>query len=383
MRIPKEATISACENALAILSTLNSPQPLQIPTKLKYASAGGEISWAQFLVTYAQKFGTKARLHTYARSATDIQIETFCDRLYGLIASLGIYDIFGIDKRTGLTDNYRSIALKRLEGLQSHDPYSVTKGASIEVIAADHINRPCPHLLYKKELGTGFKMRSRQEFVDLAAYLIHKTDPVGKIRYKVLTVRALGNILYEIFKNTEDHALWDIDGNRLSVSFRLFQFSVISPDKNALDALSEHFTPFEAYFDRHQPLVNRRHIPFLVLSILDSGPGFAQHWTRATLDSLSIDQEQQAVINCFGYNTTKHHDRFGQGLPLVRSLLRQQDGFLRLRTGRLSLYYDASRDSDSGTDDMPLHAWRPGNGSALAPVAGSLLTILFPIGRDQ
>ena len=153
--------------------------------------------------------------------------------------------------------------------------------------------------------------------------------------------------------------------------------------KPTLEILGKDYSPFEAYFARQKPLVDRQQIPFLMLSILDSGPGFAQRWTRKPLASLSLAQEEEAVANCFGFNTTKGHERFGQGLPLVRSLLREREGFLRLRTGRLSLYYDAGKDDRAEISDVPLSSWSLGSQTTLAPAGGSLLTILLPIGRTQ
>jgi hypothetical protein len=89
-----------------------------------------------------------------------------------------------------------------------------------------------------------------------------------------------------------------------------------------------------------------------------------------------------AVIDCFKKNaTSKRHGDYGQGLPLVIKLLREKRGFLRLRTGRLSLYEDYSRpvgDPDSPPDlqggYLPDKSVR-----TLSRVEGTLVTLLVPL----
>jgi hypothetical protein len=96
---------------------------------------------------------------------------------------------------------------------------------------------------------------------------------------------------------------------------------------------------------------------------------------------MTLDEEEHAVRQCFGSGTSKNHDRFGQGLLHVTRVLRAEGGFLRLRTGRLSLYVDYSA-QDAGADaSHALRRWLPEDGEPLAPVAGSLLTVMLPMKR--
>lgn len=91
------------------------------------------------------------------------------------------------------------------------------------------------------------------------------------------------------------------------------------------------------------------------------------------------EDEERAVRACFGKGSAKGQSRFGEGLPHVLRLLRRQKGFLRLRTGRLSFFIDFSNEAQDA-DDM-LRRYQQADLAALAPVAGTLLTILIPIQR--
>ena len=379
MRIPATATISACEDALLALSKLSSTNGLQIPTRLKFLTAGGELSWIQLLLTYSQMFPESSSLQTYAKTGNDIQVDRFCRRLYGLVASLVVSKITTNDGLTDLTAAYRSNAYKRLKRLQTDEPYEATRGPSVDVVAVDHLSRGLPTSLYRRNYDGLPELRSRTEFIDLANYLVVQTDRYHKVPSRSEVVKALGNILFETFKNTDDHAITDVYGNRLPVSVRLFQASILTPTKEILETVATNYAPFRKYFSRWQDYSELRQIPFLMLSILDSGPGFAQRWTRAPTDQLSLTEELDAVRACFTHGTSKGHSRFGQGLPLVYSLLRRYNGFLRLRTGRLSLYYDSRSAIANGYEDINLESWQPAT-TRLAPAAGALLTVLLPIG---
>jgi hypothetical protein len=63
----------------------------------------------------------------------------------------------------------------------------------------------------------------------------------------------------------------------------------------------------------------------------------------------------------------------------VINVLRRQKGFLRVRTGRTALYSDLSLESSAAFGMPPnLRHWFS-DGRAVAPVAGTLFTLLFPL----
>ncbi len=118
------------------------------------------------------------------------------------------------------------------------------------------------------------------------------------------------------------------------------------------------------------------------LSVLDSGPGFAASRTGKQLNEIDPNEEEAAVRDCFSTYSVKGGSRFGQGLPHVMRLLRKEGGFLRLRTGHLSFHADfSSGDAREGAD--ALEVFSPNGEQQLAPVAGSLLTVLLPLRRDR
>jgi hypothetical protein len=88
---------------------------------------------------------------------------------------------------------------------------------------------------------------------------------------------------------------------------------------------------------------------FIELSIVDSGPGLARRWlaSRETekmivkdLAEIDLQDEEQAVMECFQkWATSSHNSLRGVGLFSVARMLREKNGFMRLRTGRLAYLF--------------------------------------------
>jgi hypothetical protein len=378
MRIPSESTIAACEAALLELHNEREPDTLVLPTNYKHGLTGGECSWVQFLVTWLQSRAS-GKIMTYAKNAEDAQIEQLSGRLFGIVACLSGVPMLAANGVDDLAPIFESKAHERLAAFQSNNPKSATKGPSIEVVAADHLGMSCPVFLYRLTADRLRVLRPREDFVRLARYLLFQSDnKSAQQEYDEELCRSVGSLLFETYKNTEDHALTSIQGERLQRSFRLFQAATISVDPESLIGTSKEFPPLADYFRDFGAAKGGHQARFFVLSVLDSGPGFASTWTGKPLEGLTLEAELQATIDCFSKGSRKGQDRFGQGLPLLRTVLKRRRGFLRLRTGRQSLYYRAADDNDTISGSIPLLSSRTEADPELAPVAGTLLTLILP-----
>lgn len=377
MRIAAESTIAACERALRELAASEPLEPLQLPKNIRYLAGGAEAALTQVIVSWAQR-KPGARLETFLSS--EDQVSDFVRRLSGIVAGLSASQAVG---RSGISilAELQLAALSRLERLQGDRPKIGYRGSSVEIVCADHLGRGAPYLLYLPNPSDEPQLRPRENFRDLAHWLLRRTIPREyQHLFDTEAPDAIGGMLFEIFKNTEDHALVDASGDLLDVSIRAIKTNHIAATPESLERVAESFPPLATFSSSLRPPRDAAQTHLFELSVLDSGPGFATTWTKTPLHQLSIEQEERAVRECFGRGSAKGESRFGEGLPHVLRLLRRQRGFLRLRTGRLSLHADFSGPTD-GDEDSPLTRYVPENASELAPVAGSLLTILIPMRR--
>jgi len=377
VRITAQSTIAASERALDRLSRAPPDEPLKLPTNVRHLAGGAEAALAQVIISWAQR-NPGAPLETFIEA--DGQIVDFVRRLPGLVAGLCTEEATGLGQVGSIAAALRSAALARLDQLQSERPKQGYRGASAEILCADHLGRDKPYLLYLPEARGGSGLRPRENFRDLASWLLRGAIR-GSYREHVPAdaADAIGSMLYEVFKNTEDHALTNTAGDLLEVSIRAIKTNhhAIAPDQ--LARIAGEYAPLASYCDALTVPQGAVYTHLFELSVLDSGPGFAATWTGTPVDELSIQDEDAAVRACFGRGSAKGQSRFGEGLPHVLRLLRRQKGFLRLRTGRLSFFIDYSDEAHAA--EGALRRYEQADLATLAAAAGSLLTILIPMRR--
>lgn len=155
---------------------------------------------------------------------------------------------------------------------------------------------------------------------------------------------AVGAIIWELFKNTHDHARLLVSGQRPRKSVRALYAALhdTQPLTRTSDQESDSTTesPDVAYFKWLGKSTASKSV--LEITIVDSGPGLAaRRLGRPLSQSDSIDIEGDAVVECMkkGASSLSTTSR-GFGLFVVLRNLKDLQGFFRIRTGRTHLYRD-------------------------------------------
>lgn len=379
MRIPAQASVANIEQALLEADAAADEEPFRLPSNLRHLGCGGEAALSQLLVTWAQP-RPPSTLETFVQSPD--QIDEFVRRLPGLTGALCARVVMGGGDSGDVTARMRTAALARLDILLSGKPKPAYRGSSVEIVCADHLGRNAPYLLYQPSGVRAPRLRPRDSFASLASWLLRQTVPEA---YQALiapeTPDALGGMMFELFKNTEDHGQVDAFGNFLAMSIRAIKTLHHAMEPERLAQIVADYPPLARYCQSLEPADGAAQTHLFELSILDSGPGFAVSRTGKPLDTIGPEEEEAAVRDCFTTFSAKGGSRFGQGLPHVLRVLRKERGFLRLRTGRLSIHADFSADN-AGEGPAALQVFRP-DAARVAPVAGSLLTVLLPLRRGR
>ena len=380
MQLRGAATIPAIEDALRSLASANVRERLKLPSHIRHVVGGGDAALAQLAITWAQT-RPEPILETFIES--DVQIEDFVRRLTGLVAALCSRDVLQLRGGGSIGEAVRNAALARLAILQSGKPSGAFRGSSVEIPCIDHLGKDSPYLLCSPVAGEEPRLRPRSAFTELASYLLGRTVPGPYKRYiGEETPEALGNMIFELFKNTQDHGQVDDQGNMPAVSVRAVKTLHYGIRTDHLQDMVADYPALARFCQSLRPPRGAKQTHVFELSVLDSGPGFAVSRLQRPLAAIGREEEEEAVKDCFTAFSAKGSSRFGQGLPHVLRLLAREGGFLRLRTGRVSLHADFS-----GNDDLPpaqrLECYLPENCERLAPVSGSLMTVLIPLRRDE
>lgn len=381
MKIDAQFGIATSELRLRDIAAASRNEPLRLPTKMRYLAAGGEAALTQLILTWAQQSENR-KLQTFITSADDPNVVEISRRLFGMAAVLSARRVCGMPNDLDVSDAVSKACIQRLTQIQSAQPKAAYRGPSIEIVCADHIARSQPYLLYEPSVAGRRKLRSRSNYKLLAGWLLRNTVPEAYLdSIDDEADAAIGGMLYEVFKNTEVHGLVDAWGDILDISVRGLKTSHLSPTPAELARIVEDYAPLGEYCQSLEPPARSAQLHLFELSVIDSGPGFASSWTKRPLDDLSLNDEERAVRECFLRGSSSGRDRFGEGLPHVIRLLQREKGFLRLRTGRMSFFADFSKPQDEPQGAAFLKRWIPGDQLPLAPVSGSVLTIMVPMRR--
>ncbi|UAJ12474.1 hypothetical protein [Polymorphobacter megasporae] len=381
MQLSSFMTVSAAEDFLRHIYA-GTVGKLQIPTRARHHAAGGEAAFVQAVSTWANE-ANPAELVSYAEGPVDeVQIERLVSRLHGLVGIL-VADTISSIRGPDLTEVLRKAALERLSLLQSATPEDGSRGPQLEIVCFDHLAKSHPRSFYAPSEQGVLQVRRLPAFNLFAAEVLKELVPTALSRgIPEGFTSALGGALHELFRNTEEHGRVNDRGDVPTKSVRGFHARRHSITPKMLPALAAEAKPFSDYFSRLRPArAGNRDIQLIELSVFDTGPGMAASLSARPLTSIDRNEELLLVRRCFGKNVSrKSISSAGLGLPTVIDLLRERNGFLRLRTGRLSLFSDLGLEEQRAFGELPeLRDWAD-PGGRIAPIAGTLFTLLFPLG---
>jgi hypothetical protein len=379
MEITTVHSIANAEAVLRDVQGLLTDISLKVATNSRHHVAGGEIAMVQAIITWAQSQQV-AKLVTFATGPEDGQLEKLSSHIVGLCAAL-MCDEAKAGDGTDLLIELRQQALSRLSLLQAERAGKGSRGPQLELLCMDQRENGLPRSIYMDPAGSRAALKDEGSFYEVARVALKRTSIEGApMAEDEALVAALGDCLYELFRNTHDHARFDIDRNHIPRSIRGIHARRHALSPQVLGEIVKDSPPLAAYCARLRPRDDRRDLQLLEFSVFDSGPGLAARWKGVPVNEIGIGEEFSAVSECFDkHHTTKGIDGRGMGLPIVVAALRERNGFLRVRSGRLSLYADLGLEAEADFGTPPdLRQWSDRRNLPVA--AGTLFTFIMPIG---
>lgn len=382
LRITGPQTLDKVEAELDRLSA-NPEKEIQIPVRPQKWWLGGELALVQLTATWA-RLQPEATLVTHIAPDEDPerQLKALSRRLFGFTSLLLADEI--VDRNRSEDRNLKSAAYAQCQTIarRMHGPVSsFAMGAKVFLVCVDHSTLWAIPWLYSKDAVVA----DRISFTSLVKQLIEKISIQGThqpITHELLP--KLGAILHELFKNTDEWGKTNINRRPFRRSVRGLTVERHRWHKTKLP-LPENYPAFKRFFAMCPEFAE--HYRFLEFSVFDTGVGLAKQWLKLeSLDSISLSEELIACEECLRKNRTSSHNRNkGLGLAEVMSTLNELGAFLRLRTGRLSLYRDFRSQPMTTSEDANLFDLRT---SSLEPTghaqaSGAAYQILIPLTENS
>lgn len=207
--------------------------------------------------------------------------------------------------------------------------------------------------------------------------------------FKKIEIELVG-IIYELMKNTfewatnnEEKIPYDPNIRGVLVKHNKKTRSTLIKENIDNKAITEYF---QSDIFKENTL---NQIHFLEISVFDSGAGFVNKYKSCNKDSSDLSDVEIIKKCLIKHNTiAKSLDKDEKGLGLDRILnILNRKGFLRIRTGKKSLYRNLITDQyksieKNDTQQMVLYDWLLNDKdkySDMAKASGSTITIIYPL----
>jgi hypothetical protein len=379
IQLGADETIQSVERHYASLNASSAGDvPMWIPTDTS-ERIGVDVSLLQLLMTWSQKQSAPSlRVRGALHKDTDTALDKICDNVVGLSAVTLSKSISSWDEQDIRSQAHAKASQRVDEMVEERAKFQ--RGSSFGVLCFDGTSKPFPRNLYyangevlsARDLKTLFTKRLK----------LAESNSGRRERIEEVATR-LGTILFETFRNTHQWARTTVDGVPLRRGVRGLlirryrQYQALSGP--SLEARHEQDAPLAEFLAAHIDKTASGGV--LELSVFDGGPGLVRR-SRSTNDlaSLSLVDERAACLACFDkHNTSSGMSHRGIGLYASMRELDRLGGFLRLRTGRLSLYRNFHEEPFREAEPASFADWPTQDGQANADVSGTVLTFLLPI----
>lgn len=397
MEISGSQTIPNIESELSLLD-LKNPKRLLLPTNHSDSAFGGEAALIQLIATWGVR-RPDATLVTYIQQDEDplVQLTKLAKRPSGFSAiwmadsvtdRLGEKDLT-VKANTCSESQFTSMwygSRSRTRSLFDDEdqyiaPALTGSGAQVFLACIDHDRWAIPQCYFANET-----LRGRDDFVSLArATIVRATRGSSDSPVSADLYPAFGAMFHELFKNTHEHARHGQDGALLRRSIRGMIINRRTWHHDKIASIVSEAAPLREFTNDLMEHAKDEYLRCLEISVFDSGMGLAKHWMRKKWsEATTPQQELQACEEClqrWASSTDRPHK--GAGLHEVAVMLSSLKGFMRLRTGRLSLFRNFQTDPvhEKNSDPVQLFDWSTlaHSPAAMAPVAGALFTLIIPV----
>lgn len=345
IKFPVKLTESEIEKTLKEIIE-NPNLPLHLPLNDKHAQFGGLSLAIQTINTWSRLGEEKTLLLSSGDRTSDEVADSVIERPFKVAAAMMAKEI----KLERDNSNLKSTTFQKIKEMveqQATNNYGIQRGGLCSFIFIDHSTKGFDRNFYIDTTGLP-EPRQIKQFENVIKSMIMKSlSASGGVSLTPSNdeISDIGRIFYELFINTHEHGSrgklknkWIKPGNRVIYTNAInLSNTAVEYIKKENPPLAEHINSFDRNNQQHQ---------FIELSIVDSGLGYVGRWLsdhseKESESDIPIEFEHDIFRKCFKFrSSSSHKDYKGMGLPVVMDRLTNLKGFMKIRSGRMSVYRD-------------------------------------------
>ncbi|QQX78951.1 sensor histidine kinase [Shewanella sp. KX20019] len=380
MKVPSILTNDKLEN----LYEKRNDKIINLPQQFKILRLGLLPRICQLFITVLKPDSNKKVKFFQFESAKENSVPELLDSPHSLTSLLMSNEVYEKD----ITSEGEKVAVELKSkinlAIQTRLNESIYRtGQRVQLFAVDHSIKKYafPNCFYSPESTNSLKQS--QFYTNLLDRIIDLSPTKSTVSEE--QIDDLGQVIYELIENTEQHGKLEINTGQVNKSVRglVIDYKLISKEQTS-ESIGGKDSAITAYLEGIR--VDNRTVHLLEISIFDSGEGILKSFSSNSILDISIEDEVEVVEKSFAKGVTSKADSqgYGRGLFNVRSVLDKRKGFISLRTGRVGVYRDFNLQPLIEAEQSPLSLYDETNKlndnyNELAPVEGLACSILVPL----
>ncbi len=387
LNFPTDLTIDSCEEFIAKLETEPQEEPLHLPVEVSKSLFGGVAAAIQAVNTWGRlRECREITVGGLSTRAEDHVIEVV-SKPHKFCASMLGRKITGPDTAVDLRPIVNNAASSVVAD-QSKSKFGQQRGPLCWFAFVDHSTKGFDRNFYTHSQNEKPQPRQIAQIESVIQSMVNKSIEVMGAAKPLSDedMSHLGRIFFELFMNSHEHGTkgktrsdWIKPGQRVIYS------NGINLSQAALEKRMQDEKGLSHYLQALGNQVGRGR--FIEISIVDSGLGYYKRWCadQSEAEEDNIGHEYSILKRCFvSRQTSSSLSNKGHGLPVVMDRLTKLKGFLRVRSGRLSIYRDFLAQPYMANDPCEFFDWVTGlpaqtKITEMLPVSGASVTFLIPL----
>ncbi|MFK5948539.1 MAG: hypothetical protein QM500_07200 [Methylococcales bacterium] len=346
--LPASLDLVKIEDFQKKLDKSDRTDSLQIPVGSSKFAFGGFACAIQAVNTWAN-FNDKRKV------IIKPSIKTKNDALEDIIAQPHKFTALMMAKQTELPNEEEPNVRREVNQLakvaiekQPSAIYGQNRGRLCWYSFVDHSTKGFDRNFYDIAPGYHPSPKSIEQITSIIKSMVEQSSKVagGGVLPRQESINNLGRMFYELFINTHEHGSRDVDRKTwIKPATRLIYTYGINLTDNAINNAVDQDVNFKNYISRLSITKNstRR---FVEISIVDSGLGYCGRWLadhpeEGNLKDIDISQQYQILKKCFQFRSSSTKNEIkGNGLSAVMANLTSLNGFMKIRSNKLSVFRD-------------------------------------------
>lgn len=388
---PAKLTIDECEKFTERLLSDGDSEELVLPIDADAPSFGGLASAAQSIMTWGRASPSRNLRIKGGIGQLESLVERTLTRPHKFCAAMMARSIKDTDNEEDLGPIIYSEAAKAIER-QGVSPYGQQRGGLCWFVFVDHSTKGFDRNFYTNDDSLKPEVKQLPKIRSVIQAMIEKSMSVvgGGRKLSDGNIDLIGRLFFELFLNTHEHGSRDVNrADWLKPGLRLIYTNAVNFAPDGASESLRGAPPVDNYLSSLEIGDGERR-RFIEISIIDSGLGLNRRWKTDHGDIVdhetsSIISEYEILKRCFSFRQTSSKSiTKGNGLPVVMDRLTKLKGFMKVRSGRLSLFRNFVNNPYILDEDCDFFDWnssknaRESTGS-MTEVAGVLVTLLIPL----